>query len=163
LLAELNVDAAKQKARLDELEKFLPGGNRDRGRRLFESAQTACSTCHQVGYLGGKVGPDLSRIGTIRTERDLLESIVYPNASFVRSYESMIITTADAEEHSGVLREDSASTITLITGAGSEMRLARPDIHDMRPGTVSLMPQGLDEQLSKEDMADLVAFLKSLK
>jgi putative heme-binding domain-containing protein len=163
LLAELNVDAGKQKARLDELEKSLPVGHRDRGRRLFESSKTACATCHQVGYLGGKIGPDLSRIGSIRTERDLLESIVYPSASFVRSYEAMIVSTRDGEEHSGVLREESGNNITLITGASSEMRLARTDIKEIRPGTLSIMPQGMDEQLSQEEMADLVVFLKSLK
>jgi len=163
LLAELNVDAAKQKTRLDELEKSLSNGDRDRGRRMFESTKTACATCHQVGYLGGKVGPDLSRIGSIRTERDLLESILYPSASFVRSYEPAIVTAKNGEEHSGVLREDSAHTITLVTGASTEVRLARSDIRDIRFGSLSLMPQGLEEQISPNDLADLVAFLKSLK
>ncbi|HXG46010.1 MAG TPA: dehydrogenase, partial [Methylomirabilota bacterium] len=163
LAASLNADAARQKKRLDELEKALPSGDRDRGRRLFESAQTACSTCHQVGYLGGRDGPDLSRIGSIRTGRDLLEAIVYPSASFVRSYEPMIVTTRSGEEHSGVVREDSSGQITLVTGPGSEVRLARADIRDMRPGSVSIMPQGLDEHLTPEQLADLVAFLKSLK
>ena len=163
LFAQMDADAAKQRERLDEFEKVLVAGNRDRGRRIFESVTTACSTCHQVGYIGGKIGPDLSRIGAIRTERDLLEGILFPSASFVRSYEPVIVTTKDGEEHSGVLHEESGQTVTLISGPGSEVRLARAQIQEMRPGALSIMPQGLDEQLSQQEMADLIVFLKSLK
>ena len=85
LLATLNVDAEKQKAHLEELLASLPKGDVRRGQAVFNSAKTACITCHSMGYLGGKVGPDLTSIGQARTERDLLESVVYPSASFVRS------------------------------------------------------------------------------
>src|SRR6185436_3502006 len=70
-----------------ELIATLKDGDIRRGQSVFNSPKAACSTCHTMGYQGGKVGPDLTSIGTVRTERDLLESIVYPSASFVRSYE----------------------------------------------------------------------------
>jgi putative membrane-bound dehydrogenase-like protein len=163
VLQQLEADVAEQKTRLDKLQAGLNGGDRDRGRRVFDSAKTACVTCHQVGYVGGRVGPDLTHIGSIRTERDLLEAILYPSASFVRSYESMLVTTRDGEEYSGVLREESSDSIVMITGADASTRLARADVKDIRPGAVSIMPQGIDQALNAQELADLVTFLKSLR
>ena len=53
---------------------------------MFNSAKTNCIACHKVGYVGGTAGPDLTRIGGVRSERDLLEAVLYPSASFVRSW-----------------------------------------------------------------------------
>jgi putative membrane-bound dehydrogenase-like protein len=164
LLGRLNVDAGKQSAHLDSLLGEVKGkGDIRRGQAIFNSAKTACSVCHAIGYLGGKVGPDLTRISEVRSERDLLESIVYPSASFVRSYEPVLVTTRDGEEYSGVLRKDGADEVVLATGPTTEARVARTDIAELRPGTVSVMPQGLDEQLSRQELADLLAFLKGTK
>jgi putative membrane-bound dehydrogenase-like protein len=163
LLASLDEDAAKQKQHLDELLAELRGGDIRRGQALFNSPKAACSTCHAMGYLGGHAGPDLTSVGTIRTERDLLESIIYPSASFVRSYEPMIVLTKGGEQYNGILRKDATDEVVLVTGPEAEARIARSDIAEMRPGTVSLMPAGLDQQLSKQDLADLVAFLKNTK
>src|SRR5262249_6418729 len=92
LMNALNIDGAKQKAHFETLAQTLTSGDVRRGQALFNSAKAACATCHTMGYLGGKVGPDLTRIGEVRTSRDLLESIVYPNASFVRSFEPSVVT-----------------------------------------------------------------------
>jgi putative heme-binding domain-containing protein len=113
--------------------------------------------------MGGKVGPDLTSIGQARTETDLLESIVYPSASFVRSYEPYVVSTKSDETYSGVLKKDAPEEIILATGPNAEVRLARSDIVDIRPGTVSVMPAGLEQQLSRQELADLLAFLKSTK
>jgi putative membrane-bound dehydrogenase-like protein len=163
LLNTLNADAAKQKARLEDLLAHTNGGDVRRGQVIFNSAKAACSACHAIGYLGGKVGPDLTSIGQVRTERDLLEAIVFPSASFVRSYEPMVIVTTSGEDQSGVLRKDAPDEVVLATGPTTEVRIARSEIAEMRPGAVSVMPQGLDEQLSREELADLVAFLKNTK
>jgi putative heme-binding domain-containing protein len=163
LLALLNVDSAKQQAHLEALLGALPKGDIRAGQAIFNSERTACAACHKMGYVGGTVGPDLTSIGQARTERDLLEAIVYPNASFVRSYEPMIVATKSDEEYSGVLRSDTAEEIVLATGPNTEARVARADITEMRPGQVSVMPGGLDTQLTKQELADLVAFLKGTK
>ncbi len=163
LLASLNTDAAQQKKHIDEMLKTAAGGDIRRGQAIFNSPKAACAACHAIGYLGGKVGPDLTKIGQIRNERDLLEAIVYPSASFVRSYEPMIVATKAGEEFSGVLRKDAAEEVVLATGPNTEQRLARADISDMRPGNVSVMPSGLAEQLTKEEIADLLAFLKATR
>jgi putative heme-binding domain-containing protein len=163
LLASLNQDAAKQAAHLNELLASWPKGDIRRGQLVFNSTKAACSSCHKIGYAGGNVGPDLTAIGQARTERDLLESIVYPSASFVRSYEPLIVLTKANDDYSGVLKKDAADEIVLATGPNAEVHVARSDITEMRPGTLSVMPAGLDQQLSKQELADLVTFLKNTK
>jgi putative membrane-bound dehydrogenase-like protein len=161
LAAGLDVDADKQKAHLDELLPSTKGGDVRRGQAVFNSQKAACSTCHAIGYLGGNVGPDLTRIGQVRTDRDLLEAIVYPSASFVRSYEPLLVQTRSGDDYSGVVRKDAPDELVLATGPGAEVHVARADIAEMRPGTVSVMPGGLEEQLSRQELADLIAFLRA--
>jgi putative membrane-bound dehydrogenase-like protein len=163
LFVSLDVDAGKQKARLEELLATLKEGDARRGQAVFNGAKAACSSCHAVGYLGGTVGPDLTHIGKIRSQRDLLESIVFPSASFVRSYEPWLVATKDGKVHNGVLRKDAPDEIVLATGANQEVRISREDIEEMQPGKVSVMPSGLDQQLSARELADLVAFLQACK
>ncbi|HMJ89727.1 MAG TPA: hypothetical protein VK530_07910, partial [Candidatus Acidoferrum sp.] len=162
-LASLNTDAAQQKKHIDELVASVKDGDIRRGQALFNSPKAACSSCHMIGYLGGNIGPDLTRIGQIRNERDLLEAIVYPSASFVRSYEPMTVSTKSGDEFSGVLRKDSADEVLLATGPGTEQRIARDDVAEMRPGTVSTMPSGLADQLTKQEIANLLAFLRATR
>ena len=95
--------------------------------------------------------------------RDLLESVVYPSASFARGYEPVIVKTRTATSNpaSSPARPPTRSTST--TPSGVETRIGRSDIADLRPSPVSIMPEGLDAQLSRENLADLLAFLQSLK
>jgi putative membrane-bound dehydrogenase-like protein len=163
LLASLNVDSAKQAGRLGELLSTLGTGDVRRGQAVFNSPKAACMSCHAIGYIGGKIGPDLTQIGQIRTERDLLEAILFPNASFARGYEPVTIMTEAGETHSGVVRSDLKEEVVLATSAGAETRIPRQQIVDMQPGTVSVMPPGLDELLTRQELADLLAFLKATR
>ncbi len=163
LYALLDADAAKQKEHLEALLKSLEKGDVQRGQLVFNSQKTACVACHTVGYLGGKVGPDLTRVGAIRNERDLLESIVYPSASFVRSYEPVRVNTKKGKSYNGVLRKDGPDEIVLALDATNEVRIARAEIDEMEPSKVSIMPAGMDKQLTPRELADLVAFLKACK
>lgn len=159
----INVDAATQKKRIEELLPEMAKGDVRRGLAVFKSQKASCMACHKLAYLGGNVGPDLSRIGGIRTERDLLESILYPSLSFVRSYEPVAITTTEGKVYNGLIRSESTTEITLATGLNQEVRLHRADIEEQLPGQVSIMPAGLEKQLTVQELADLVAFLKSTK
>ncbi|HWB05441.1 MAG TPA: PVC-type heme-binding CxxCH protein [Verrucomicrobiales bacterium] len=161
---KLNQGAEQQKARIDELEKVLPAGDNRRGAVVFQSPKASCSLCHQAGYLGRHVGPDLSKIGGIRTRRDLLESIAFPSASFVRSYEPVEIKRKDGTIAYGVVRSQNAQAVTLVTGAVTpDATVAAADTASMNPGALSLMPQGIDLILTPQELADVVAFLESLK
>jgi putative membrane-bound dehydrogenase-like protein len=163
LYAELDADAGRQQARLEELLAKLEPGDVRRGQAVFNGTKAACATCHAVGYVGGDVGPDLTAVGRIRTERDLLESIVFPSASFVRGFEPVLVTLKDGRALNGVVRRESPEEIVLATGAGQETRIARNDVEEMQPGKVSVMPAGLDQQLTPRELSDLVAFLKGCK
>jgi putative heme-binding domain-containing protein len=163
LLASLNVDAARQRQRLEELLAAGKAGDVRRGQAVFNNPKAACLSCHTIGYLGGKIGPDLTRIGQIRSERDLLEAILFPSASFARGYEPVVVTTASGAIHGGVLRSDLSDTVVLVNGAGEEIRILRREIVDMQPGAVSIMPPGLDTQLSRQELTDLLAFLKATR
>jgi putative membrane-bound dehydrogenase-like protein len=163
LLTRLAPDAAKQKAHLDQLVANLSAGDVRRGQLIFNSPKAACASCHAIGYVGGHVGPDLTRIGAIRQERDLLESIAFPSASFVQSFEPIIVETTAGDIHSGILKKNDAQEVILTTGPDAEVRIPRAEVKDMRPGTVSVMPAGLDQQMTPQELADLVAFLKACK
>ena len=161
LIALVNADANRQNARVDELYAKLDGGDIRRGQAVFNSAKASCSLCHMVGYLGGRLGPDLTGIGKIRNERELLEAIVYPSATFVRGYEPFSVKTRAGVEHSGIMIKDTPEEVILATGPEAQQRITRGDIDDLQPGSVSPMPPGMDVILSNTELADLVAFLKS--
>jgi len=161
LLALVNADVARQNARVDELLTATKNGDIRRGQAVFNSPKGACSLCHTVGYLGGRLGPDLTGIGKIRHERELLEAILFPSATFVRGYEPFTAVTKSGAEHSGILKKDTPEEIILATGPDSEQRIARADLKDLQPGAVSPMPPGAEAVLTKAELADLLAFMKS--
>ncbi len=157
-------ETAAQSARLADLAAALPRGDAARGSLLYQDPRAACTTCHQIGYKGGSLGPDLSRIGSVRTRTDLLESIAFPGASFVRSYEPVEIRTHDGNIHYGIIRNQSAAGLTLALGpAIPDQDLPLSEIESVSPGRISLMPAGLDQLLSPAELADLLAFLESLR
>jgi putative heme-binding domain-containing protein len=163
LYAELAEARKDEKAKLDKLLAELKPGEVRRGQLVFNNAKAQCIACHKMGYVGGTVGPDLTRIGGIRTERDLLEAIVFPSASFVRSYESVRVVTTDERTFNGILKKDAPDEIIIVVAADKEERVARADVASITPSSVSLMPSGLDQQLTPQDLADLVAFLRASK
>jgi putative membrane-bound dehydrogenase-like protein len=163
LYAALDVDADKQRTRLEQLLSSLKDGDERRGQAVFNGTKASCSACHAIGFLGGNVGPDLTHIAKIRSERDLLESIVFPSVSLVRSYEPVQVTTKSGKVYNGLIRKEAPDEIVLATGPNQEARIARGDIEEVQPSKVSVMPAGLDQQLTLRELADLIAFLKTCK
>lgn len=163
LYAELAEARKGETERLTKLLKELPTGDARRGQAVFNGAKASCIACHKMGYVGGTAGPDLTRIGGVRTERDLLEAVLYPSASFVRSYEPVRVVTADDRTLNGVLTKDAPDEIVIVVAADKEERVARGDIASLAPSTISLMPAGLERQLSAQELADLLAFLRASK
>jgi len=146
--------------RLRKLEPLLTtGGDHGRGRQVFFGEKAACSSCHTIGAEGGHVGPDLTAVGAVRSGHDLLESIVFPSATFVPGHEVYRVHTA-SDVFSGVLARQSPEAVTLVTGPNDEVRLPRSRIVKMEQSEVSLMPDGFDEVLTQTELADLLAFLR---
>jgi putative membrane-bound dehydrogenase-like protein len=159
----LRVAAQQQSARLAELVPLLSQGDPAEGRAVFFGQKAACTTCHAIESQGGHVGPDLSHIGAIRSGRDLLEAIVLPSASFARGFEPYTIATHDGRTYTGVIVRESSALIELVTADRSIVRLPRPAIDLMDRSPVSIMPKGLDAQLTRQELADLIAFLRGLR
>lgn len=155
-----------QKTRVEKLQRLEPllraGGDVGRGRRIFFGEKVACASCHTIGAEGGHVGPDLTGIGAIRSGHDLLEAIVFPNASFVPGHEVFVVDLAN-DRLSGVIRSQSREAVVLVTGPKGEVRIPRSTIKSIEPSKVSLMPEGFDEELSQAELIDLLAFLQAEK
>lgn len=161
LIERIKAENQERIARIDQLLKNIETGDVTRGQKVFHSAKAACTACHRIAYLGGRVGPDLTRIGQIRTERDLLEAVLFPSASFVQSFEPVSIITADGQVYSGVIRDDNGHTIVLQVDAQKQIRLLHSEIEEQRSSPTSIMPAGLDKHLSDQQLIDLIKFLKA--
>ena len=166
LADEMKADPAKealQAKRLDQLAAFLPEGNSIRGEKLFhDTAKSLCITCHIKGDKGVDFGPDLTRIGAIRSERDLLEAIVYPSSTIARYYELLMVQKRNGEA-AGLLRRDTLDQIVLGPAPGVEQSIPIKEIKGAKYSNVSLMPEVFEKLLKPEQIADLVAFLKEAK
>jgi putative membrane-bound dehydrogenase-like protein len=162
-LASAGADNATQAARLADLVGTLGTGDVARGQAVFNSEKAACLACHAIGALGGRIGPDLTRIGQVRADRDLVEAIVFPSVSFARGYEPVRVRTPSGAEHAGMLRSETPEAVVLGTVDGGETRIPRRDIASLEPGAVSLMPQVYGDLLSRQELSDLVAFLRAAR
>ena len=128
-----------------------------RGREAFLKA---CSACHTHQGVGGKVGPDLTGIRHQPADAILLHILV-PNYEVAPNYQTLSVVTQEGRSLSGWLATESESSLTLRTAAGSEETVARSQITSLVASGVSLMPDGLEQTMAKDDVANLVAFLKS--
>ena len=153
----------QQIAHVDALVARTKNGDAKRGGELFRGGKALCSTCHAVAREGGTFGPDLTKIGGIRTARDLIEAVAFPGSSYVRSYEPLLVRTRAGAEHLGILKNEAQDAIMLSTSATTEVRLRRVEVAAMTEGPVSLMPPGYDALLSPEEFSDLIAFLQMLR
>ena len=126
---------------------------------LFHANRSTCSICHRVGDEGGTLGPNLSRIGAIRSAKDLLEAIVFPSATVVNGFESHLISDSRDRTHTGLIHRETIDAIYLRQANQRIARIPRKEVVSLTRSTTSIMPDGLDGVLSDRDLADLVAYL----
>ncbi len=160
LVERIEAENRDKIARLQSILSLLPNADIRRGLRVFQSPAAACIACHQRGYLGGNVGPDLDGIGKVRSERDLLESILFPSLTFVRNYEPAAVLTVDGQIYNGIVRQSGDAGITLQLDATRSVQIPRAEIERQQFSEVSIMPAGLEKQLTPQQLADLVKYLK---
>ena len=155
LLESTNSDRAKVAESYRDAAK-LPG-DVARGKKLFEEN---CARCHEPRRQGGRVGPDLSGINN-KTKEELIVSILNPSYAIEPRFVNYIVTTKDGRMYDGVIANETPSVITLRGGSeeGDEPVL-RKSIAGVRASSVSLMPDGLEENLGKQGLADVIAYLR---
>jgi putative heme-binding domain-containing protein len=134
-------------------------GNRDQGKEVFLKV---CATCHQAEGRGVDVGPDLATV-TNRSAEDLLVHILDPNREVAPNYVNYIIATQDGRMISGFIAGESAAALMLRRAEGMSEVVPRDQIESAASTGLSLMPEGLEKGLSHQDLANLIAFLRSIR
>lgn len=167
LIDRLRKATQNQVARLNELEAFIETspGDAKRGQELF-FGKAQCHLCHTAAGRGGKVGPELSAIGDIRSRRDLLEAVAFPSASFARGYEPMLVALTDGRVLTGLAGRETADELVLMVVQDNkpvEVPIRRDTIEQVQIGRVSTMPNGLDHQLKPQELSDLITYLQQLR
>jgi putative heme-binding domain-containing protein len=109
------------------------------------------------------VGPDLTKIGAIRSGRDLIESLVLPSATLAQGYETYRVTLRNGDVHSGMRVRTTGQDFVLRDSSGAEQKLEEREIVTAEPLQNSLMPEGLLNGLQEQETRDLLAYLQSLK
>jgi putative heme-binding domain-containing protein len=136
-------------------------GDPVRGEAVFRRAELGCMQCHALGGAGGKVGPDLSGIGTSAQLDYLVESVILPSKVVREGYTTAVVSTVDGKTYSGVIQRESPSELVLRDPVRDEIVIPVKEIDEKRIGG-SLMPEGLDQTLTDAELADLVRFLSEL-
>jgi putative membrane-bound dehydrogenase-like protein len=128
------------------------------GKKLFDDN---CARCHMPRKQGGRVGPDLSGINN-KTKEELLTSILNPSFAIEPRFVNYVITTKDGRMYDGVIANETPGSITLRGGSddGLDETILRKNVAEVRASSVSLMPEGLEKDLSKNDLADIIAYLR---
>ncbi len=157
LLKKLNEVSHERLERLTDLESKMGHGNLENGRELY-FGKAICGSCHTLGTRGNDFGPDLTSIEKDRSLHDILEAILYPSVSFVREFETYEITTKDGT-NVGIIKEQTPEVIVLAVAPQTLIRIPKEDIISFSGTDHSLMPHGLDQLLSEQEFADLMAFL----
>jgi putative membrane-bound dehydrogenase-like protein len=133
-------------------------GDPSGGRAVF---QRVCATCHRLGDLGVEVGPNLGALND-KSPEALLVAILEPNRAFESRYANFTVATVDGRVLSGLIASETASAVTLRRQEGKEDVLLRTEIEEMSASGQSLMPEGLEKDLTHRDLADVIAFLEGI-
>ena len=140
----------------------LPKGDAVRGLKVFRGSKANCAACHKLGHVGGEYGPEFTKIGNTRTREALLESILFPNVRIEQGFRPLKILTIDGQVFNGLAKRE-AGIVHLQTNADNRVSIPEDEIDMEQPGEVSIMPTGMLEQLTNQELADLLAVLKNAK
>jgi putative membrane-bound dehydrogenase-like protein len=151
--------AASNRAKV--IEEFRPAldlaCNPAHGREIYERT---CLVCHQRDGKGNEIGPDL-RAAVDHPPEKLLANILDPSADIQPGYHAYNCVLKNGEELYGLIASETAPSIVLKSADGSRHTILRQDIASLRSTNLSVMPDGLENGLSKQDMADLISFLRT--
>jgi putative heme-binding domain-containing protein len=138
------------------------GGNADveRGRRVFRKT---CTVCHRLENVGTEVGPDLLAAVRDKTAEQLLVSILDPSREVDKRFTVYVVETKAGRVVTGLIASETATSVTIRRAERVEETILRNQIESMADTGKSLMPDGLEAQLSKQDVADVIVYLRAVK
>ena len=149
-----------------------PVGNAAHGKELFYG-DAACSSCHMVEGQGGRLGPDLTAVGTARTIDALVESVRTPSKrlawgltestkEFAQEYQTVTVVTSDGHEIKGVILNEDQFSLQMMDKTEQIHLLEKDELRSIRKSRESLMPPYDTAALSDQDLNDIVAYLLSV-
>ncbi len=139
-------------------------GNSARGQAVFfRAGNNSCSSCHRVQGRGQWVGPDLSTIGVKYGRDELLRSMLSPSAAIGYSFRALVVALVDGRVITGLPVDETAERLVLKTADGQRISIDPQTIEDRRTSDVSLMPEGLAQTMTDQELVDLLAYLTTLK
>ena len=131
----------------------------ERGAAVFKKS---CASCHRLGDVGHVVGPDLSALSD-RSPSAMLTAIFDPNRAVEAKFLAYTAITEGGVTYNGIVASESGSGITLLAADGKEIALVRSELDALASTNKSLMPEGLEKDLTPQDVADLLAFLSGFR
>lgn len=132
-------------------------GDAPAGRQVFEKR---CSSCHRLQDLGRDLGADLAALRD-RSNSALLTAILDPNRAVEAKFVSYTVVTKDGLQFTGMLRAETGASLTLAGTDGREQTVPRSDVDELLSSGRSLMPEGLEKDLTPQELADVMAFVQS--
>jgi putative heme-binding domain-containing protein len=130
-------------------------GDKQRGKQVFAKS---CAACHRTEGVGYELAPNLATF-QFRGAEAILQNIIEPNREVNPLYLNYSILTSDDRIVNGMISNESAASITLLRGENLSETIQRSDIAEMKSSKMSLMPEGLENQVDLQGMADLIAYL----
>jgi putative heme-binding domain-containing protein len=143
------------------VEEVQHKGDAKRGREIFRRAELACTGCHRIGDEGGTIGPALDAIGSGQPVDFIIGAVLQPQKEIKEGYEAMEVTTKDGRVITGYRVSDDGNLVIRDIATGGQTRLAKEEIASKKL-TGSLMPSGLVDRLSREELRDLFRYLSGL-
>ncbi|QDV19890.1 Cytochrome c [Gimesia panareensis] len=134
-------------------------GDAERGLAIYKKN---CAGCHQVGKLGHNVGPNLATTKN-KSDHDLLIAILDPSREAQSNYNTYTVVTEQGKLYSGIIAAETATSYTIRRAEGKEDIILRNNIDTLLSNGVSLMPNGLEKEITPQQMADLLKFIKTLE
>ena len=134
-------------------------GDRERGKAIFKEK---CSACHRLEGVGRQVGADLAAIRDRGIDSVLL-NILDPNRDVMPQYQSYVVATTSGRVVTGMIADETANSVTIRKPDGGDETVPRHQIEELRSTGLSFMPEGLEKQINVPAMADLLAYINSVK
>jgi len=154
---EVNSDRAKVVAEYQDVLELE--GDAERGLAVFKKT---CSVCHQVGDIGHNIAPNLASVKN-KSHADLLLAILDPNREAQPNFNVYTVVTDQGQTFTGIIAAETANSVTIRRAESKEDVILRSNIEDLISTGVSLMPEGLEKDLSKQNFADVIEFIKTMK